>query len=76
MKVARKTSSILRYTRAARRKGKPVVIKYVPKQTGKRKSISLDKKRKAAAPGKRRSRSGRIYYEYRRNRTDLRGKRI
>jgi hypothetical protein len=29
--------------------------------------------RKAMLPGKRRSRRGKIYYEYRRNRSDLRG---
>jgi len=46
----------------------------VLRQTGKRKSLALDRKRKAKLPGRRRSRSGRIYYEYRRNRSDLKRK--
>lgn len=38
-------------------------------QTGK--SIKeIDIKRKALMPGKRRSKTGKIYYEYRKNRTD------
>ena len=34
------------------------------------KSEKLDKKRTAKVPGKRKSKSGKIYYEYRENRTD------
>ncbi len=45
-------------------------------QTGKRKSIKKDRKRKALAPGKRISKNGNIYYERRRNRSDLKGKNI
>ena len=34
---------------------------------------SIDVKRKALAPGKRISKAGKIYYEKRRNRSDLKG---
>lgn len=61
---------VLRSTR------KPRVLKVVNRQTGSRKSISRDRLRKALPPGKRISRHGIIYYEYRRNRTDRPGKRI
>jgi hypothetical protein len=40
-------------------------------QTGERKSIKADAKRRALPPGKRVSKSGKIYYEYRKNRSDL-----
>jgi len=53
-------------------KKKPKVLKVVKRQTGERKSLRLDRLRKALPPGKRRSKSGKIYYEYRRNRSDLR----
>ena len=66
-------------------KRKPVkkkVVKRIPakrstriiavRQTG-RSNIARDRKRKALAPGKRRSRTGRIYYERRRNRSDVGG---
>jgi len=33
-------------------------------------TISIDKKRDALLPGKRRSKAGKIYYEYRKNRSD------
>ncbi len=48
-------------------------IKPAKRQAGKSKSVERDKKLKALLPGKRRSRSGKIYYEYRQNRSDLRG---
>ena len=51
------------------------VLKAKHKQTGSS-SIERDKKRKAMQPGKRRSASGRIYYETRKNRSDIRGTRI
>lgn len=54
-------------------RGLPVVLKIVGFQTGKRKSPILDKKRRAMRPGKRRSKRGKIYYETRRNRSDLKG---
>jgi hypothetical protein len=47
-------------------------IKPSGRQTGKTKSSSRDKSRKAMTPGKRRSASGKTYYENRRNRSDLR----
>ncbi|MEM4501551.1 MAG: hypothetical protein QW512_05410 [Thermofilaceae archaeon] len=53
---------------------KPKVLKIVNYQTGKRSSLKLDRKRKALPPGKRRSKSGKIYWETRRNRTDLKGR--
>lgn len=46
------------------------------KQTGSRKSLKLDRLRKAKAPGRRISKSGNRYRETRRNRSDVRGKRI
>lgn len=45
-------------------------------QTGKRKSIRADRKRRAKAPGLRKSKSGRYYIETRRNRSDRRGSRL
>jgi len=42
-------------------------------QTGKRISLEKDKKRKAMPPGKRISKTGKTYYESRRNRTDIPG---
>jgi hypothetical protein len=38
------------------------------------KNIKLDKRIKAFAPGKRRSKTGKIYYEKRENRTDVSSK--
>jgi hypothetical protein len=51
------------------------VLKARSTQTG-TSSTARDKKRRAMQPGKRRSASGRIYYEYRKNRSDLRGSRV
>ena len=51
------------------------VLKATNKQTG-TSSTARDKKRKAMQPGKRRSASGRIYTETRKNRSDLRGSRV
>ena len=51
------------------------VLKATYKQTGTSSTVR-DKKRKAMQPGKRQSASGRIYYEYRKNRSDLRGRRV
>ncbi len=45
----------------------------VTEQTGKT-TVKIDAKRKALAPGKRRSSAGNIYYENRKNRSDLPGK--
>jgi len=58
--------------------------KKVYEQTGKRKSIVADKKRKAKLPGKRKvrhvSKNGKVTYttytETRRNRSDKKGKKI
>jgi hypothetical protein len=50
-------------------------VKIAEHQTGN--SIkSIDKKRNALSPGKRVSRTGKIYYEYRKNRSDLKGENI
>jgi len=54
---------------------KPRVLRVVNRQTGSVKSISRDRIRRAMAPGKRMSRFGKIYYEYRRNRSDRPGRR-
>lgn len=43
----------------------------VPTQTGVSKSKKLDAKRMALKPGKRVSKAGNTYYEYRANRSDL-----
>ena len=51
------------------------VVTKVPHQTG-TSVLSRDKKRKAMPSGKRISKSGRSYYEYRKNRTDLVGKSV
>jgi hypothetical protein len=51
---------------------KSVVLKVVKYQTGKRESLKLDRSRKALPPGKRISKSGKVYWETRRNRSDLR----
>ena len=47
----------------------PVVVKVLP-QTGTRKSVAADRARKALLPGKRISKTGKIYFESRRNRSD------
>lgn len=57
-------------TSTTRKKGR--VIKASKRQTGT--SSKADKSRKAMSPGKRKSRTGRTYYEYRKNRTDVRGR--
>lgn len=54
---------------------KGITIKYEDSRTGKTQR-NRDKKRKALPPGKRISKRGNIYYEKRRNRSDLLGKDI
>ena len=54
---------------------KTKLIKRLP-QTGKRKSLKADKRIKALGSGKRKSKSGKTYTETRRNRSDMKGKRI
>jgi hypothetical protein len=61
---------------AKKTRKKPKVVYSRKRQTGKRESLKGDKKRKALPPGKRISKSGNVYYEYRRNRSDLPGKKI
>lgn len=51
------------------------VLKATTRQTGKS-HTERDKALPAMQPGKRRSASGRIYYETRKNRSDLRGRRV
>ena len=55
------------------KKTKAKVLKASTKQIGKS-VMKLDKQRKAKAPGKRRSSTGNVYYEYRKNRTDVKGR--
>ena len=55
---------------------KPKVKSIASHQTGKSKDKKADKARKALPPGKRRSKYGNIYYEYRRNRSDMPGEKI
>jgi hypothetical protein len=57
------------------KKGKSRVVKPSKRQTGKS-NLKKDRQRHALAPGKRISRSGRIYYEYRKNRSDLRKREV
>lgn len=52
------------------RKKLPKVLVKSKRQTGKRKSLKKDEQFKAMFPGKRMSKTGKIYYKYRRNRTD------
>ena len=56
---------------------KPIgkTIKYEDKRTGKT-NILIDKKRNALLPGKRISKTGKIYYEKRKNRSDLLKKKV
>ena len=50
-------------------------LKYKEHQTGKSNKL-VDESRNALLGGKRQSKSGNIYYEYRKNRTDLKGSKI
>ena len=54
-----------------RKRGRTVKVKR--HQTGRSKNLSRDKKLEALPPGKRISASGKVYYEYRQNRSDLSG---
>jgi len=58
------------------KKKKPKVVYSKQRQTGKRIDINADKKRAALPSGKRISKNGKVYYEYRRNRTDIKGLKI
>lgn len=51
------------------------VLKASHKQTG-TSHVKRDSARKAMQPGKRRSASGRVYTETRRNKSDIRGRRV
>ena len=60
-----------RYKKPKKKTEKYTKVLYVKnRQTGTRKSIKADRAREAYPPGKRRSKKGKVYYEYRRNRTD------
>ncbi|MEM0368431.1 MAG: hypothetical protein QXN57_03210 [Desulfurococcaceae archaeon] len=65
----------VRKVQSKKRVKRPVVLRAVNWQRGKSKWW-IDDDRDALAPGKRRSKNGKIYYEYRKNRSDLPGKRI
>lgn len=54
-------------------KRKPRALTKSTRQTGSS-NMARDKKRKALAPGKRRSKKGNIYYENRKNRSDVKGR--
>ncbi len=49
----------------------PEVLKINKKQTGRPSNIAIDRAIKAMYPGKRRSKSGKIYWENRPNRSDI-----
>lgn len=51
----------------------PAVLSKASHQSGASRNPALDAKRMALPPGKRVSRTGRIYWETRRNRSDLEG---
>jgi len=51
-------------------------LKAVDWQSGKRKSLKADQARTALLPGKRQSENRKVYWETRKNRSDLKGKRI
>ncbi len=55
---------------------KPKVISIAKYQTGTRKSKKKDNEIQAMPPGKRRSKYGRVYYECRRNKTDIKGTKL
>lgn len=51
----------------------PRVVYSKRRQTGKRLDFDADKKRKALPAGKRISKNGNPYYEYRKTRSDIKG---
>jgi hypothetical protein len=53
---------------------KSKVLKRLSYQTGERKSLKIDRQRKALPSGKRISSSGNAYWETRRNRSDLKNR--
>jgi len=55
---------------------KPHVVYTKRRQTGHRISLDADKKRNALPPGKRISKNGKEYWEYRQSRTDYPGLKI
>ena len=56
-------------------KHRGTTVKPVPHQTG-RTTKKIDKTLNALAPGKRVSRYGNVYYEYRKNRSDMKGTKL
>jgi len=52
------------------------MVRKTYKQTGQRKSLKADRQRTAKGVGKRISKSGNKYTETRRNRSDVKGKKI
>lgn len=72
-RISKETPSILKMLKKKARELKmPIVVKISRKQRG-RSKVKLDVVRRAMPPGKRISKRGKIYYEYRKNRSDLRG---
>jgi len=72
-KSARQRRAVMARLRA---RGKGMLLHGTGRQVGVRKSIKADKRYKALRPGKRVSVNGNEYWETRRNRSDLKGKRI
>lgn len=73
-KPKRRKSSQGRSSRKGRNRGRrdlPRTIAPAKHQTGTTKDAYLDSRRRAMKPGKRISKSGKVYYEYRANRSDL-----
>lgn len=75
-KTTKKKATRKRTTTKARTKKRFVATKKIYKQTGTRVSLKADRKRTAIRPGKRISAGGNAYTETRKNRSDMRGKRI
>jgi len=61
---------------AAKRTGKPQVLRIVKKRAGTITSLKRDRKRSAMPPGWRVSKRGNVYYEVRKNRSDMPGSKI
>lgn len=59
----------------AAKTGKPVVLRDIDRQVGDS-STGYDLPRPALPPGKRMSKTGNVYWETRRNRSDRKGRRI
>ena len=58
-----------------KRKSRRRTLRRTNKQSGKT-TVAVDKGRKAMYPGLRRSKTGKIYWETRKNRSDMKGSKV